>query len=257
MSASLVGPRTKVVRAKEHLDSLRSEIAKSLADETYRIWPEHESDARVLVFKTRFPHDLRMRWSAITGDVANNCRSALNHLTWQLVLLNNKKPGGRNDFPIFTDKSEYRKKIGEYFRGTSPEALAIAERLQPYHAGKDAASHPLAVLNKLSNIDKHQSPALTLLRMASGTLVFGGQPLSIPVVQPRILGELEDEAEWFRATYAGMVPNEQVEVKYDFKMAIAFEPTAPGGGKPINEVLSALVDFTEAVVERDFGPLFS
>jgi hypothetical protein len=43
----------------------------------------------------------------IAGDAVHNLRSALDHLAWQLALLNTAKPHPRTQFPIARSESEF------------------------------------------------------------------------------------------------------------------------------------------------------
>ena len=92
----------------------------------------------------------------IVGDFMHNLRCVLDHLVWQLVVLNGQQPGDHNQFPIFDTPGAYKKKAGRYLRGVAADHRALIETFQPYHLEDDAASHYLAVLRDLSNIDKHR-----------------------------------------------------------------------------------------------------
>ena len=102
-------------------------------------------------------HDVQV----VIGDIAHNLRSALDHSTWQLVLANGgkPKPGSRGTrFPILFERPE--KPLG-IEGGVSESALTVIEDAQPYNAQPvDRYRHPIAVLQHVSNTDKHREPAI-------------------------------------------------------------------------------------------------
>jgi hypothetical protein len=102
------------------------------------------------------PEPSPLHLGAIVGDFLHNLRCVLDHLVWQLVVLNGQKPGDHNQFPISDTPGAYKKKAGRYLRGVAADHRALIETFQPYHLEDDAASHYLAVLRDLSNIDKHR-----------------------------------------------------------------------------------------------------
>jgi hypothetical protein len=132
----LLGCRLKLQGAWRHRQALGEELQEFLA----RTDPE--------------PSPLHL--GVIVGDFLHNLRCVLDHLVWQLVLLNRQEPGEHNQFPIFDTPDAYKKKAGRYLRGVAADHRALIETFQPYHLGADASSHYLAVLHDLSNIDKHR-----------------------------------------------------------------------------------------------------
>src|SRR5688572_7642772 len=102
--ASLDGPRWKIRRAREHLDTLKADFRPD--PETNRIVIEEHGDWKYVVRAQLSDPDLRL--CLITGDLVQNARAALDFLTWQLVLLYDGKPGHWTYFPIETEESQFR-----------------------------------------------------------------------------------------------------------------------------------------------------
>lgn len=132
----LLGCRLKLQGAWRHRQALRAELEAFLA----------KAD----------PEPSPLHLGVIVGDFLHNLRCVLDHLVWQLVKLNGQKPGEYNQFPICDTRKNYKEKAGRYLRGLATEHSLLIEEFQPYHRGSDAASHYLAVLRDLSNIDKHR-----------------------------------------------------------------------------------------------------
>ena len=107
-------------------------------------------------------------WAVLLGDAVHNLRSALDHLIWQLVLVNTGKDGSTdNQFPICDTGEGYWNpgKNGSpsqrtrRLKGVSREHMAIIDTFQAYRnyeARNQNRLDPLATLRDLSNHDKHR-----------------------------------------------------------------------------------------------------
>lgn len=105
----------------------------------------------------------------LVGDCVHNLRSALDHIIYALIWTNpsrgGKPPSEKAQFPICDTRPGYVTQVNQRKRIDGvPDAVAtVVETLQPYHTrekGLDYTAHPLWVLNKLENIDKHRRLAL-------------------------------------------------------------------------------------------------
>lgn len=154
---SLDGVQAKIERAQEHFKALNGEVRVFLGDKSYEGFVEFDSESRwrtqrVRVLKT----PPSMRWGVIVGEIAHHLRSALDHLVWELVRLNEHIPGTHNEFPIATDPEWYAKRGTGKLKGIAGGDRAIIEQAQPYHRGNAASEHPLALLDWLAQVDKHR-----------------------------------------------------------------------------------------------------
>lgn len=169
VEASLDGPRAKHERGVKYLDQLHAEVSEYLGSEPkpYRITGNFERDRREYVLKGEViePIEDPERWSLVLGDALHNLRSALDHLIWQLVILNTGKKGGtENLFPIATTGSRYwsiskngRQSLRDRaLKGVSDEHRAVIDRLQPYRTPEFGPTKLLRTLRDLSNYDKHR-----------------------------------------------------------------------------------------------------
>jgi hypothetical protein len=106
--ADLTGVRAKLGRANEHLSSLNNELwrlTERYADTRFTEF-RCEGEWQVLYHKP-IPRFFDVYHSLIAGDIFNNLRAALDHVIWQLVLREGKKPRQSNDFPIFTSEQDF------------------------------------------------------------------------------------------------------------------------------------------------------
>ncbi len=106
------------------------------------------------------PNDLN--WGLIVGDIAHNLRSALDHLIYQLALLNGQPTScsKKTAFPICIDEQSFARGRWKAELYIHPAAFAFVEELQPYKAanlaGKRAESSYLWTVSELDIIDKHR-----------------------------------------------------------------------------------------------------
>jgi hypothetical protein len=155
----LAGAVEKVNRAKEQFDELRAEMDAFFNAEPkpHTSIGEFDTDSWAWIegFQIRQPPPLR--FGVILGDCVHNLRSSLDHVIWQVTLLDGGTPDDSTQFPV-ASKSEAQFEAMANLRipGLSKEHRALVKRVQPYHRGDAADAHPLAVLADLSNTDKHQ-----------------------------------------------------------------------------------------------------
>jgi hypothetical protein len=154
----------KMERARTHFEELSRRL-----DEYYRSDPgqiletELSTEARRhFVYRERIPVSPQI--PLIIGDCLQCLRSTLDYLIWELVIAAGNEPKDSNSFPIALKEKAYKNEIGKRFRldGVCEEVLPIIDSLQPF---KQAIPHsaPLAVLDNLTNINKHRRVLLTTL----------------------------------------------------------------------------------------------
>lgn len=154
----LYGPFQKLARAKAHFDVLRPEVEGFIESEPYRWWTEYvdyESGLREYAVSAEVLEDPPRRWGLILGDVVQNLRASLDHLVWAIA--DRELRDATTSFPIEIDKAGWRGRGRKRVEAVAGAALELIERVQPFHLGDAAKSHPLAVLQALSNIDKHRT----------------------------------------------------------------------------------------------------
>jgi hypothetical protein len=92
-------------------------------------------------------------FALIIGDAIQNMRTALEYFAYELSSPKARKSGG-TWFPFYMKKPKRFNPSGiSTVRGYE---RAFIKRLQPYIASKIPSDDPLAILRKLSNLDKHQ-----------------------------------------------------------------------------------------------------
>lgn len=148
------GARAKLQQAFNHMRELH-DVTAMLAKHThvrvefadnpatgYREWTLHDVNVPPTIDA-----------GLLAGDLIHNLRSALDHLTWQLVLANGSTPTKQTSFPIAQSAANYRDMRAQRLAGASAEAKRRIDALEPYGHGAGAA---LWELHDLDVQDKHK-----------------------------------------------------------------------------------------------------
>jgi hypothetical protein len=250
LSPSLDSPRLKLDRADEHLDVL---------DEELRVFFKAYAEGKVLEHALDGPWHVVLanppakalpppaRLSLICGDAIQNLRASLDHLVWQLVLLEGNRPGGWTRFPITLHVNDFNSSVRapkDPKKSPSPlqgitvdsEAWTLIEEAQPYNGGvmgKDPDIHELRFLAFLSNTDKHRTLMSQLVFPGRATLrdIIDCNP-DAEIVEYRVPNQplsLVEKTEIVRARFSEAGPDPQVRVKRKL-------PVQPSFGDGTNQV---------------------
>lgn len=147
----------KAARATEHLNDLRKLISDFLGKDPYTITKKDDEKRQLYIVRIE-SNPATPRIPILIGEFAYALRSALDQLVWQLALLSGHRPGNKSAFPIHhSDANTDRQRFMLATWNVPAEAIEIIKRFQPYTRGNAYKSHPLWQLNKLCNLDKHQT----------------------------------------------------------------------------------------------------
>jgi hypothetical protein len=156
----LDGPKLKLDRAAYHLQTLNDFICTWQNAKPLTVSGHHEADKAVYVYRLEIP-PIQGGGAIIIGDILHNLRSALDHIAWQLALLSTPSPHDKTEFPIFWQNDNRTNGIIKRLLQNVPDdARKVIEALQPY-ATPNPRTHPLWLLQELSNRDKHRLLTLT------------------------------------------------------------------------------------------------
>ena len=173
-----------------------------------------------------------LRFGVILGDCLHNLRSALDHLVWQVALLDGNTPDRNAQYPI-ASKSErqFEDMAKRQLAGLNDRHRAMIKDTQPFHRGADAATHPLSMLANLSNTDKHQV-VHTAFNMVSydatatlDALVAGAKQEQSPVTGWWLAseGKLGQGTPWLRIVWRkAEPPPKEVKIAGNITTQVAF-----------------------------------
>jgi len=209
------------------------------------------------------------------GNVIHCCRSALDYLVTDLVLLNENTPSegpGGNQFPIYTeplvsnrgDPVTFAEKTVRSLAGVHPDHVAMIEALQPYRPENygDGTPNPLAGLAELSNIDKHRVLHTLAAGLAPGQevdVIFAGEQDvgHILKMHPILIGpHVKAGAVLGCAEIVPCGPEPKMHIKAQLPTQLIFDGDHIGSGYAVWKSLANVADTTRAILDW-FKPLFS
>jgi hypothetical protein len=145
----------KTERAKKHILDLETAIDRFMDTKPYAVGFNTDSETGNRVYHVTKITPVPAEFSLPIGDALNNLRSALDHLTYQLVSIGggSKKLLGKANFPIGNSILDYRANMTGIIPGLRQDAIKALDALQPYIGGKgEYFVHP----SRLNNFDKHR-----------------------------------------------------------------------------------------------------
>jgi hypothetical protein len=165
------GINEKLIRAKENIFNLDSEIGRFFEESDYPILPEND---RELILKAIEYHENRPippRFSVLAGEIVHHLRSCFDHVVWHFSVQTVKNIR-KIEFPVF-DKPPANHDGRKLFEGkiagiTNPDVLCLIEGLQPYNAA-DPIDDPLFIVNDFDITDKHKE---LVVCAGTGSMVF-------------------------------------------------------------------------------------
>ncbi len=238
--------RGEALQGSEHLESIKFEFGRDyqrigLRRETY-------PDLSYMVCKVVEIPEVPAHWATLIGDAVHNMRSGLDHLVWQLAILNlgGRRLPKRTEFPVCDSPSAWLDRITkDKVRDLSPWHRAMIKARQPYQ-GLDPVREvgpfsALGFLNGLSRLDKHRAPPLVRAAidpLSTNVQVGGGY--GVDSVQPSwyIGPALEVGAELIRLELTNATPDVSVEVEYQFTTKIHFND---GNGPRVDHALQSIL----------------
>lgn len=254
MTHPLDGIWAKIQRADEHIRSLDSEITSFLKSDVYKIIGHTQEETKEHVLHVIGPPP-PLRFSVIAGEVIHQCRSALDHLIWQLVLANHGTPDRRHEFPICDTPGKFKEACDRRkIKGISDTATDIIKSIQPYNNPKGFQWHPLWVLHDMDVTDKHK-----LLMVVIATASIDGSTLAINPGQPSvsILGlsepkwparPTEDGTEILRIRLGEPAPQMNVNVKPTVQ--VVFEKYGPVSEQPVIHCVNQLRNVAVGTIKK-------
>lgn len=253
MTTQADGIRAKVARALELLLDLDERLHDYLDADPFALQREVQRDGETHVFVLRVTAPPPVGLSLLVGEVAHQLRSAVDHIAYGLVVAAGNAPTRRTGFPVCRVRPPSLKVAG----GVTNAALAAVDAVQPYQR-RDPRGHPLHVLNKLWNVDKHRNLHVTALQSTrsqiflgepDGSALVGGQFRSDALGHDGIIGV-------FRFPGGVIPPQTEVTASGSSFIALA-EPGPWPADKPVQLLLEELHQYVALVLLPMFEPLLS
>ena len=230
MTHPLAGIRLKVIRSIEQLDELHGIAADFLDKKPYGFRFEHYRDEGTGDHRVRarltISEQPPMIFGLLLGEAIYHARGALDHLVYQLALLNTDKPSG-TQFPLSLEKDAYwtaapgkKSPRDSMLAGVLEAHRTIIDGYQPYHDGPRAKENRLYVLSRFANTDKHRviQAGYGLPDPVKVEPTVDGVELDLRI--PLLTGPIEDGAEVFSVRWIEGYAD--VSMHYEARMTIAY-----------------------------------
>lgn len=241
------GAHARVNRAQDQIDALHDELHEFCAREPHTVREILDPDTGRKRAEYVVTEDFPGAWPTIVGEVAYDLRSALDHVVYDLTVLESGGPLGHTGFPIFEDEARYDELTtrGEpafgsgvfKIRGVNPYAKAAIRSLQPFEVRKAVPFEEptLSLLQELNMVDRQRAIPLSRLRWVGSRMRSRR-----PVRDLRFLwgATLEDGgtlAEWTPTVVDGAY---DLDVVLDFDVGFGAWPSAKS--PPVIEVLEGM-----------------
>lgn len=257
----------KIIRAEEHLAAARADFDFYREGDVYSLIGEFDPTGTGYVLRMELRYPPSPRFAILIGEFFNCLRSALDHLAFQIVekhaptrLADPKKIA----FPIHESRFDRRGKarpVDDLMAGVAgiPKApLALIESNQPYHRGKDAPWHPLAIIQNLNNIDKHRTLLLTSSMAAHGA--FGFKCQGRVIRSTYILRILKPGTEIARFNFtpaeakaSGCGSSADMHVYGYAPIEPTFDETEPPVDRPVYDVVEECLSFVRRLISAVGG----
>jgi hypothetical protein len=262
--AALDALLVKIDRAHKHILDFDAEFLRFLQDgNPYETFFADDPQTRERTYYLRVLREMPPQFSASIGDIAQNLRSALDHLAWYLVQSSPVTPKARDRdiyFPIFETAREYRAgKMGK-IQGMTDAAIQAIDRIEPYYRadgvgiGQGAALFGLHEINKL---DKHRLLVPTWTNMTAHTIprtkrvemaevlraAFGDQGGNVLMAaNAATAGPLKDGSK------LGTFPVSEVDDNMTFHFQIAFGEPKWVCGKEVKSTLANMFRIVRGIM---------
>ncbi|HEY3704327.1 MAG TPA: hypothetical protein VGL22_04650 [Terracidiphilus sp.] len=261
--------RAKIGRAQGYLAQVKSALNATLSTES-KIEPipfntHRQRHNQILIALSNFG-PIGTDFPLIVGDCVHNMRSALDHLVYQLAILNHAPPEAaeKTMFPVCLTKegngfdSIVKRKVAPF---VSSAALAELERCQPYKAYDVPEESDIWVLHKLDIIDKHrlliiarEHYAVTWFRVTLPNGSVSEKAIPDPKWKP-----FEGGADIIRFDLSSAIPTPspgEVKVEMQAAKSVQFADTGLAcDGMFVQDALTHCLGLVKAIV-RDFGAQF-
>jgi hypothetical protein len=132
----------------------------------------YERKSRCFVVTVDETQVLPVVWGLQLGNIVHNLRSSLDHLAWAVVARGRRPPTVLTEgqqsgvmFPISATVAAFRAQLARRLPGARRDDVTRIRRAQPFRDPETARPigvapadmHPLSILQRLSNADKHRS----------------------------------------------------------------------------------------------------
>lgn len=256
MAYGLNGCMAKIERAKEHHESLKTNVAEFLesAQKSVTQSSYHSDDGLKVILRATCPLEVSLKISVIAGEIVHQLRSSLDHLLCALIYQAGQSPDRDSQFPICTSRESYEGQVKRgRIKGVSPAAEKLIEQSQPYtnkNTNKNTNETIINVVSTLNNWDKHNALVISVAAAQIGqNIEIGGSNgggAIIAFANPEVIKFEDGKADYFHIQLAAPSPGLTVKSSIDLHMTIEVNKT--GTIAPLVDVMGELIAGIEGTI---------
>jgi hypothetical protein len=242
-----------MLRAEQHLNTLKTEVARWLDRETYALTVRRDAETGEDVCEISKPEPLPNMWGVMASEVADHFGAALDNAIHSLTVSHTGHELPKTAFPIFIDEDRFNREGRPKMRGISPACQTVVETVQPFRKLEPEANYLWAIQERW-NANKHQAlPLLEVWREAKNTMISAGgkgvEPINIKYGNPGPLKSGTEIARW-TTRLASDGYDGYVNVKFQLTRDITLDVTRPPilSGKPLIDALKAMGDVAYSII---------
>ncbi len=246
----------KMVRAKEHLDTLHAE-AGVYFESTKRnfILKSNGQEAWIVHYIEGSIPPIRL--GVLMGECVFNIRSALDNLVCGLIrTADSHAPCKGTQFPICFAQEQWERNWQKYLKGVEPAAQTMIRDFQPcFRMSAAPENDPLSILNVLCNSDKHRAVTLTLAYSHDLTVRVHANDGSVYLwraTEPLYAGDVHTIP--LNLDPTSIQPSARVETSGTDILII--REIGPWGQRPVWSVLTDLYEYVSDRVVIPLKPFF-
>jgi hypothetical protein len=252
--------RIKLQRAAEHAATLEAEVAAYLAEEPADVQVEPGDSDFEYLCRLIVRHEPPPSWSAVIGDVLHNVRSALDSITYSILIGRaasavSDESKRRIGFPITASSEKFNS--SRWDQGLADGSTKrMVRAYQPFadigdlNFGQEDAEqviqrHPLTQLRDLSNFDKHRSlhPIVVALDM-----MWLGLPEGAKSEWKAVEGwPWQSGSVIAKINVSGITSPDELEFGHEFAVALA-EDAGPLQAAPVTGRLRGFIGHADWVL---------
>jgi hypothetical protein len=154
----LAGVAEKLIRVKENVSNLDSEIGMFFEQSDYPVLPENDHKVLLKAIEYHKNRVVPPRFSVLAGEIIHHLRSCFDHIAWHFSVQPVKNIR-KIEFPVFDQRpgNHASRKLyeGKVEGITDISVRSLIDSVQPYNAS-DPLSDPLWIIHELDIVDKHR-----------------------------------------------------------------------------------------------------
>jgi hypothetical protein len=142
----------KIDWAEEHIRNLRERFRIFADSNPYSFLTKADPKTGDLTFSLRFQNPMPPEFGLIIGDAIHNLRTALDHMTWELIGLDNGTQDGSLHFPSREVRNDFEA-VCDGIKTPRADTKAFFKGLAVYIGGQRQSLNGICILD---NSDKHK-----------------------------------------------------------------------------------------------------